>query len=462
MRRRAFDGAQAVGEIVLTAGDVSRTYMLAAVPLGGDRIAWTGRDVTAERARESAMRGAVGHDPLTGLPDRATWRDRLEQALKRAARAEIGLGMMFIDLDAFKSVNDQHGHAFGDRVLIEVADRIRSVLRPADTLARLGGDEFIILCEGLPGVIELQRLGDRVAGAVSASPISALGQTASVTCSVGVTYARAGEMDIELFMRTADNAMYSAKRQGAGHTVVAEFERTSDRMTLGIQRAIEAGTLPMALQPVVDAISEERTGLTVDVRLGTRPHAAAALQSLQANPTTMRALAALAVRHALQALAEQETATVQVRLPMVAFTDHDFLRSMHRTIIDAGIDPARLILAVESAGARSERTLINAKESVDFELPLVLTKFGLHSVDLGALAELRPQICELDASLMHPAAETKMQHLQAACDLAHFFGARTQAAIPVDDLSDMPGGVDQVRKLPGETLQPVQPLSIGR
>lgn len=462
MTRRAISGHVAVGEVVLTPGDIAHTYLLTAVPLGSGRIAWTGRDVTLERIRDAALRGAVGHDALTGLPDRATWRDRLEQALKRAARTDAGIGMMFIDLDDFKTINDQHGHSFGDQVLIEVGQRIRSVLRQEDTLARLGGDEFIILCEELPGVAELAKLGERVSGAVSQRPVVALGQSALVSCSVGVTYAHAGEMDPELFIRTADNAMYSAKRRGPGQTVAAQFARTSDRMMLGIQRAIDAGTLPMGLQPIVDAHSGQERGRAVDVRLGNRRHAASALRTLEANPATMRSLASLALRQAIAVLQREPDTTVQVRVPMVAFTDHDFLRSMHRQMVDAGIDPDRVVLAVDAAGARSERALMHAKEAVEFPLPLALTRFGLNSVDIGALSELEPQVCELDPSFGDPGGGRSRTHMDAACELAHTVGARTQLPAHALATGAPPAAIDQVRKLPGKTLQPLAQVPIGR
>ena len=93
------------------------------------------------------MRHEALHDPLTGLANRTLLRDRLEHALARSAREDLPTGVLFIDLDEFKDVNDRYGHAAGDAVLVELAGRLRAAVRPADTVARLGGDEFIVVCE---------------------------------------------------------------------------------------------------------------------------------------------------------------------------------------------------------------------------------------------------------------------------------------------------------------------------
>ena len=167
------------------------------------------------RARaESAERNArelATQDPLTGLGNRSMLIHRLEHAASARAGQRRPLAVAFIDLDAFKKINDRHTHAGGDRVLQEVAERIRSVVRPHDTVVRWGGDEFVVLFEHLDDEESGRLVAERIA-AVIAEPILYSGAELRVTASVGLAFdAGADELDLDALMRRADTAMYQAK-----------------------------------------------------------------------------------------------------------------------------------------------------------------------------------------------------------------------------------------------------------
>jgi diguanylate cyclase len=170
--------------------------------------------LAVERKRlETALAHQALHDPLTRLPNRALLCDRLRLALSRLRRTQTCLAVLFLDLDGFKAINDALGHAAGDQFLVEVADRLRGVLRGGDTAARLGGDEFIVLCEDVAGMEEARAIAARVVDEVPGG------------VSVGVALAVDGTEQPDGVVRAADAAMYVAKRSGG-----ARFEISPSRL----------------------------------------------------------------------------------------------------------------------------------------------------------------------------------------------------------------------------------------
>ena len=167
-------------------------------------------NITERRENEARLAYRALHDPLTGLPNRMLLTDRLEQAVRAVAREKGGVAVLYLDLDDFKEVNDTYGHAEGDRVLIEVARRLRGAVRPADTVARLGGDEFAVVAEGLPAPDALS-LAERVREALR-PPIGRL----TVVASVGTAHSSSVGLDAAALLHEADADMYRAKRHTNG------------------------------------------------------------------------------------------------------------------------------------------------------------------------------------------------------------------------------------------------------
>jgi diguanylate cyclase (GGDEF)-like protein/PAS domain S-box-containing protein len=224
------------------------------------------RDVSERRRLEEQLTHQAFHDPLTGLANRALFRDRVSHALALAQRRGSPVTVLYLDLDDFKNVNDSLGHAEGDRLLIAVAERFLACARTADTVARLGGDEFAILIEGGDAG---EGLPDRLAAAMS-HPFSLSGNQLRVTASIGVATAGAGDSADDL-LRNADMAMYAAKRHGKGHAETYESRMYADireRLDLeaALRLAIEGQELTLFYQPIVNLKSGSIYGLEALLR----------------------------------------------------------------------------------------------------------------------------------------------------------------------------------------------------
>ncbi|RBY92712.1 sensor domain-containing diguanylate cyclase [Blastococcus sp. TF02A-30] len=169
-------------------------------------------DITERKALEAQLVHRSLHDPLTGLPNRLLFQDRLWHALERGRREQTPTCVVIMDLDGFKAINDELGHPMGDLVLVSFADRLRSILRASDTAARLGGDEFAIVCENTHRA-DAEVLVDRLREAAT-MPLQLSGQEISIGISIGIGWAPGGEepTDVhEQVVRAADDAMYADK-----------------------------------------------------------------------------------------------------------------------------------------------------------------------------------------------------------------------------------------------------------
>jgi diguanylate cyclase (GGDEF)-like protein/PAS domain S-box-containing protein len=178
------------------------------------------QDISERKATERELTARAVHDPLTGLPNRVLFLDRTHMALARMQRPHSSLAVFFVDLDRFKRINDSFGHVAGDRLLQQVANRLRSLLRPSDTVSRFGGDEFTVLCEATD-----EEAASGVAGRIAAAlarPFLLGEHDAILSASIGVTVCRDPEDDPESLLRDADSAMYRAKQLGPSRFVIFE------------------------------------------------------------------------------------------------------------------------------------------------------------------------------------------------------------------------------------------------
>ncbi len=218
-----------------------------------------------EQARYQAL-----HDALTGLPNRSLVEDRAQHALARARRHGGHVGLLFIDLDRFKNVNDSLGHSAGDELISAVATRLARVVRDEDTLGRLGGDEFTVLLPLTSGTDDAARVAERLIHALAA-PFVVNGQELFISCSIGIACAPEHGMDYTALMRNADSAMYDAKALGrstyAVHSATPTFDR---RHRLGLEsdlhRAIDNEELRVFYQAQVDLGTLAPVGVEALVR----------------------------------------------------------------------------------------------------------------------------------------------------------------------------------------------------
>jgi diguanylate cyclase (GGDEF)-like protein/PAS domain S-box-containing protein len=227
------------------------------------------QDITDRKAAERELADRALHDPLTGLPNRLLFLDRVQVAISRIERTLKPVAVFFIDLDRFKLVNDSLGHSIGDRMLNEVAWRLQQALRPNDTVSRFGGDEFTLLCENID-----ERAAKNVAERIARSlmePFVIDGRELFATASIGASICRDHHVEAEAMLRDADVAMYRAKEQGRSHFVIFDGgmrSRATERLDLDndLRRAIDRDELRLLYQPLVELDSGRIFGVEALVR----------------------------------------------------------------------------------------------------------------------------------------------------------------------------------------------------
>ncbi len=218
-------------------------------------------DISSLKETQSRLDFLAHHDVLTKLPNRLLFNDRLNQAVERGRRDHSRFAVLFIDLDRFKTLNDSLGHHVGDRFLIEVANRLRGLVRKVDTVARLGGDEFVILVEQLSSPAYAQQLADKIVRGLKA-PVTIDDRVLHIGCSIGLTlYPEDGEDAVSL-LRNADAAMYRVKESGRDGYFKFSHDLTEaafEKLTLEneLRQAVEQHELVSYYQPIIDLQTQQ-------------------------------------------------------------------------------------------------------------------------------------------------------------------------------------------------------------
>jgi diguanylate cyclase (GGDEF)-like protein/PAS domain S-box-containing protein len=228
------------------------------------------RDVTDRKQLEGQLRHRALHDPLTGLPNRTLFNDRLHQAWARAARRDEPIALLYLDLDRFKSVNDTFGHSVGDHLLVTVARRMSECLRTTDTVARLGGDEFAVILDPVFGTQEALSIAQRIVDYVR-QPMDIQGHEIRITPSIGAALTTGSAIEPDHLLRRADAAMYQAKTRGRGRVEVFDPAALPDALTSielehDLRSAIEHHELEIVYQPIVEFSTGRMLGVEALIR----------------------------------------------------------------------------------------------------------------------------------------------------------------------------------------------------
>ncbi|WP_229458866.1 GGDEF domain-containing protein [Massilia glaciei] len=174
-----------------------------------EAVAGTARDITERKANEERVRRSANYDSLTGLPNLSLFRDRLDHEIKHALRTGLPLALLFIDLDGFKAVNDELGHAAGDELLRQAAHRINGCVRDTDTVARIGGDEFTVILTDVTREAHIDVIARELLDALGA-PFPLGPQNATISASIGISLSPQDSIVPDMLVRNADLAMYVA------------------------------------------------------------------------------------------------------------------------------------------------------------------------------------------------------------------------------------------------------------
>jgi diguanylate cyclase (GGDEF)-like protein len=360
---------------------------------------------------EDAIRHQAMHDPLTGLPNRVLFNDRLEHALFRRARDARYIAVMVVDLDGFKNVNDSLGHLTGDALLIAVADRFGSTLRGFDTIARLGGDEFAILFDELSTPDQGDRIAQRVLDALG-DPLELPDREVAIGASVGVALTNQSDTRADRLLADADAAMYRAKREGKGCYRVFEaamHTATVERMNLEqeLRTALRDNALTVHYQPIVDTITGRVSSFEALARWShpTRGFIPpVTFIPLAEESGLIVDLGRFVLIEACQQAREWHRMfpdlrpDISVNASRLQLASPTFVAQVADSLSRAGLDPSSLIVEItESILASESRPLIATLDELRrLGVRIAIDDFGTGYSSLAALAELPIDILKID------------------------------------------------------------------
>ncbi len=374
-----------------------------------------GRVVERKRAEEQLI--DAFHDPLTGLPNRALFSDRLSRAVARCNRhREAAFAVLFIDLDRFKLVNDSLGHLAGDLLIIQVATRLGGCLRQTDTLARMGGDEFTILLDCIGNPEAPVRVAERLLESLE-PPFLINGEQLYISASIGIAPSELGYESAEEILRHADLAMYRAKTLGKHRFELFDHslhELAVGRLTLEtrLRNALQNGEFVVHYQPIVDISSGEMVGVEALVRWqvpgGELIYPGDFIQVAE-DTGLILPLGLWVLREACRRVARwhhelpgQLPLTVSINLSARQFAQHDLVPQVGAIIAETGIPAGCVHLEItESVSmADSERTIIVLQQLHDLGVRISIDDFGTGYSSLSYLHRFRLDVLKIDRSFM--------------------------------------------------------------
>ncbi len=398
--------------------------------------------VIQRKRMEDRLHYLAHHDVLTGLPNRVLVRDRLNQGLLEADRHGRLLGVAFLDLDRFKTINDSLGHAAGDMLLAAVAERLRNAVREDDTVARLGGDEFTLILTDMARAEDAAQVAQKILGCF-AEPFHIAGYDFTVGMSMGMTIYPLDDSDVDGLLRNADIAMYRAKEQGGNTCQFHTAEMTArvrHRLDLerDLHRALDQGQFHLLYQPIMDLA----TGAFVSVealirwRHPRRGEVSPAEFIPLAEETgiigdigawVLREAAAQFVRWRDEGLPLENIA---VNVSTRQFHGRDFGGLVRRVAADTGFDPRCLVLEITESLLADNAAIVSAlRELNDMGVQISIDDFGTGYSSLSYLRRFPVDHVKIDRSFVSdiPLSNDATVVVLAIIGMAHALGQKTIA-----------------------------------
>lgn len=444
-------GGRTIGWVVIEASlreVIDETLRVAIVSALVAALLFTGLHelpLRAVRKAEHDLSFMAQHDPLTHLPNRALFADRLDQALARARRRRTKVGLFFMDVDHFKSINDSLGHPVGDAVLREIVSRLGSRIRRSDTMARISGDEFMVIAEGGRRSEDFLELARQMREGLS-KPLAVGGQEIWVTMSGGIAVYPDDGTDAGTLIRNADLAMYEAKQGGRDAfrfftpSLTQEMHRRAS-LDLRLRHALEHGEFRIHYQPIHCAASDEMCGAEALLRWEREPGVIAEpaqfISSLEETGLIVP-VGEWVLDQACGQLARwrdegRDGLTMSVNVSARQFHDGMLAARIRTALVRAGIGADRLTIEITESLLLDESARAEAQldEISRLGVGIALDDFGTGYSALNYLQRLPLTLIKMDKSFVEPlsgsGAETNVQIVNAIIDLAHGLGLSVTA-----------------------------------
>lgn len=414
-------------------------------------VVWDLHDTTSRQVLEHDLQHKAFHDHLTGLPNRALFRDRAGHALDRKARDGVtsqNVCVLFIDLDGFKHVNDSLGHEAGDELIVEVAFRLTSILRPGDTIARLGGDEFAVLLEDpRPKLADL--MAERMLSVIQ-QPVRLRGRDVQIGASIGLAEA-GNKSTVEEMLRNADTAMYAAKDRGKNRIERFNqmmFTEAMDRLELNgeLRNAAESGHLHLMYQPIVKLETQRVVGVEALLRWhhpsrGIIPPTLFIPMAEESGTIVQigRWVIRTALSHA-QSFPEETPLRINVNVSARQIEEPDFVDFVASELERSGLPPSRLVLEITESLILEDLNVAIARLDAIKELGvrIAIDDFGTGYSSLSHLKRLPVDQLKIDRSFISDGFDNEQgsSFVRAIIELGATLGLDTVAE-GIEDLQQM-------------------------